>query len=57
MINPDVERAFAKMSKKGLRRFPSRRDEFDTCVSFVDDTIYFCIKVDGVWYKSTLTKI
>jgi len=51
MIDKDVERAFAKMSKRVLNRFPSRRDEFDICVSLVNDKAYICLKSDGEWHN------
>jgi len=48
---------YATMAKIRLNRLPSIRDEFDQCVSFVNDKAYFCIKIDRQWYSAELTRL
>ena len=45
------------MAKIRLQRLPTRRDEFDQCVSFVSGKVYFCVKIDGIWYKTEMERI
>ena len=50
-------RGIGILEKQKLNRFPTERDTFDMCVSFVNKQIFFCVKVDGQWYYVPLAKL
>jgi len=54
MIN---NRGFITMAGKRLNRFPTPRDEFDQCISFVNNKIYLCVKIDREWFVLEATQL